>query len=437
MDSQQSGGAPRPPVDPMKPVVELLRGGDPDVICSQHGISRAELDQQVEAFQNSQRELAMGDQLVMHQIGRNEPCPCGSGKKYKKCCMSKHEEARNAIPPDRLQIIRELGKAREKLEKDIGQGFELLAKEDFVNVRKLADKLLARFPEDDRVHDMAVSVALATGDYDSAHERCRTRWQVATEEREFHKEHGFYLRAEQDGRKHVHFHSPSTWLEMLWIAQRARVYRTRFPQQGRQDLAGLAAQLKAANDAKRFTGRQTEGYEERKRALAPVLTRIEAAGEAAIPYLLPKTYVFSWASLFVPELLRAWGSDTCLRLLGELSMFRLPFFAHMCLTSLASFGDRSVPIIDEILKQDAAFDELKVGMLSVLGEIRTPESRDILVRMIDHENLDVVRWSARSLEQHEDPECEMHLDRAKERLDEHSQIAGAIRDLSTSGPSST
>ena len=21
--------------------------------------------------------------------GRNEPCPCGSGKKYKKCCMRK------------------------------------------------------------------------------------------------------------------------------------------------------------------------------------------------------------------------------------------------------------------------------------------------------------------------------------------------------------
>jgi len=21
-------------------------------------------------------------------IGRNEPCPCGSGKKYKKCCMN-------------------------------------------------------------------------------------------------------------------------------------------------------------------------------------------------------------------------------------------------------------------------------------------------------------------------------------------------------------
>ncbi len=22
------------------------------------------------------------------KIGRNDPCPCGSGKKYKKCCMT-------------------------------------------------------------------------------------------------------------------------------------------------------------------------------------------------------------------------------------------------------------------------------------------------------------------------------------------------------------
>jgi uncharacterized protein YchJ len=23
------------------------------------------------------------------KVGRNEPCPCGSGKKYKKCCLNK------------------------------------------------------------------------------------------------------------------------------------------------------------------------------------------------------------------------------------------------------------------------------------------------------------------------------------------------------------
>ena len=25
------------------------------------------------------------------KLGRNDPCPCGSGKKYKKCCHDKHK----------------------------------------------------------------------------------------------------------------------------------------------------------------------------------------------------------------------------------------------------------------------------------------------------------------------------------------------------------
>lgn len=28
----------------------------------------------------------------MSKVARNDPCPCGSGKKYKKCCMKKDEE---------------------------------------------------------------------------------------------------------------------------------------------------------------------------------------------------------------------------------------------------------------------------------------------------------------------------------------------------------
>ena len=26
---------------------------------------------------------------MSQEVGRNDPCPCGSGKKYKKCCLSK------------------------------------------------------------------------------------------------------------------------------------------------------------------------------------------------------------------------------------------------------------------------------------------------------------------------------------------------------------
>ncbi|MBJ94799.1 MAG: hypothetical protein CMP23_10060 [Rickettsiales bacterium] len=36
------------------------------------------------------------------EVGRNDPCPCGSGKKYKRCCLGTAEdpsqEARNFVP---------------------------------------------------------------------------------------------------------------------------------------------------------------------------------------------------------------------------------------------------------------------------------------------------------------------------------------------------
>lgn len=40
----------------------------------------------------------------MSKTGRNQPCPCGSGKKYKTCCLRKDEDAkrqaeRAAQPP--------------------------------------------------------------------------------------------------------------------------------------------------------------------------------------------------------------------------------------------------------------------------------------------------------------------------------------------------
>lgn len=42
----------------------------------------------------------------MTKIGRNEPCPCGSGKKYKKCCFKKDNYLRN-LPADSLIRLKE------------------------------------------------------------------------------------------------------------------------------------------------------------------------------------------------------------------------------------------------------------------------------------------------------------------------------------------
>lgn len=36
--------------------------------------------------------------MELMKAGRNDPCPCGSGKRYKKCCLAKDQAAR-AIGP--------------------------------------------------------------------------------------------------------------------------------------------------------------------------------------------------------------------------------------------------------------------------------------------------------------------------------------------------
>ena len=38
-----------------------------------------------------------------NRIGRNEKCSCGSGKKYKKCCLLKHQEIRRVTEDARKQ----------------------------------------------------------------------------------------------------------------------------------------------------------------------------------------------------------------------------------------------------------------------------------------------------------------------------------------------
>ncbi|MEW8010834.1 MAG: UPF0149 family protein [Candidatus Thiodiazotropha sp.] len=46
---------------------------------------------QIHAYWLSRRDEIPQDELLKHRepppVGRNDPCPCGSGKKYKKCCL--------------------------------------------------------------------------------------------------------------------------------------------------------------------------------------------------------------------------------------------------------------------------------------------------------------------------------------------------------------
>ncbi len=40
----------------------------------------------------------------MNKVGRNDPCPCGSGKKYKKCCLI--ASADSQIGPMPVEVIK-------------------------------------------------------------------------------------------------------------------------------------------------------------------------------------------------------------------------------------------------------------------------------------------------------------------------------------------
>jgi hypothetical protein len=44
----------------------------------------------------SHRVFNVGDRIVA-KVGRNDPCPCGSGKKYKHCCLSRETTAKSEV----------------------------------------------------------------------------------------------------------------------------------------------------------------------------------------------------------------------------------------------------------------------------------------------------------------------------------------------------
>ena len=52
------------------------------------------------------------------RVSRNDPCPCGSGKKYKQCCVSEEHEGRFARSTARITDLQ--GKPKKRPEYPIG-----------------------------------------------------------------------------------------------------------------------------------------------------------------------------------------------------------------------------------------------------------------------------------------------------------------------------
>jgi len=111
----------------------------------------------------------------MAKIGRNDPCPCGSGKKYKQCCLAKDEAPASAAQAAQAAAAptRRPGFVGSFLDGDDGLD-ELTeasnAVVDLIQAGKLdaaeraAHDLLARFPDAHDGYDRLGMVCEARGD---------------------------------------------------------------------------------------------------------------------------------------------------------------------------------------------------------------------------------------------------------------------------------
>ena len=64
--------------------------------CDQHGITAIiglEPDKDEDITDIARALDALAPQLRSPKVGRNDPCPCSSGRKYKKCCINRSASA--------------------------------------------------------------------------------------------------------------------------------------------------------------------------------------------------------------------------------------------------------------------------------------------------------------------------------------------------------
>lgn len=413
-----------------EPILQLLQGGNPDAIARRAGITKEQLFQMRDALlAQAEHQKAIEEDVVLVKVGRNEPCPCGSGKKYKNCCLGKHEEAKLGMAPENIEKLQVKKREEERLVDSIEKGFGLLASHQHAKAIRFALKLLNTYPNEDRLHDIVATSHLYAGECEEAIEICRRRWEVAKEEKAYFIEHGRYRDAEVETPSLSYYYPPITWLQKYWLALKARDYRALYPEAENTAIVGLVKELQTADDTQRFAERQDKGYEVRKKALEGTLDQLKAMGPEAIPYLLPLGCRYSWAGLFVPKILSYYKTGLAIRALIDISMFGFEFASGASLHYLEQLGEEVIPYIKDAFSRDKTFDPIKTGIVSVLGNIRAPASYDLLMGLLDHESPHVVNWAGAALGKFGKVEALPFMTAANERIGGEHMIDEAIHNL--------
>jgi predicted Zn-dependent protease len=95
----------------------------------------------------------------MSKVGRNEPCPCGSGKKYKRCCLERDRVAEVARVQEKQLALRDVMRAMadhlqgdfddvEETEERADEVQELVEAGQLDDAEQMCRELVAEFPKE-------------------------------------------------------------------------------------------------------------------------------------------------------------------------------------------------------------------------------------------------------------------------------------------------
>jgi hypothetical protein len=414
----------------LEPVLELLQGGNPDAIARKSGITKKHLFRiRDDLLAQVEREQAKATDAPPKKIGRNAPCPCGSGKKYKHCCLGKQAVAGYAEQTGKAEPRTARKAEQSRLIKRIEKAFSLLHSGRYTEAIEQASTLITRYPNEDRLHDIVATGHLYAGKFKTAIDICRHRLAVAESEKSYFIEHGRYRDSEIDQPVLSYYYPPLTWLQKYWIASRSRDYQALVPLEENAAIVELVEALRTADDATRFPGNQTQGLELRRHALKETLETLKSMGPDVIPYLLPLAGRYSWAGLFVPEILSVYPTALASRILIDISMFGFDYASGASLHYLEERQDAVIPDIQAAFSRDKEFDPIKTGIVSVLGNMQTPAAYALLLDLLSHESPHIVNWAGDALGKFENVEALQAMVAASERIGGELMIEAAIRRL--------
>ena len=111
----------------------------------------------------------------MEKPGRNQPCPCGSGKKYKHCCLDKDEAAASARardhevrPKTKLPTLADWAAGDDGLTEKSNAVVDLIDAGKLDEAEKAARDLQAEFPDVIDGIERLATVYEARGDTEQA-----------------------------------------------------------------------------------------------------------------------------------------------------------------------------------------------------------------------------------------------------------------------------